>query len=88
MVPDLIRVHNASLLEFHTAGDARALRGRDGALGVIELIDGVADVLGELVGGDIPVDDFGVGIAERQGLARGGGGVEGSSGVGVEGRES
>ena len=65
LVLRVIRPHNAvlrSLLELHAACDARA--GGDGAFGVVELVDYVADVRGELGGADVPVNDFGVGVAE------------------------
>lgn len=55
------------------------------AFGVVELVECCADVGGELRGGDVPVDEFGVGVSEWTGGASGEGGVEDSGGGGVEG---
>lgn len=56
------------------------------ASGVVELVECCAGVGSELSCGDVPIDEFRVGVSKWAGGASGEGGVEDSGGVGVEGR--
>ena len=61
---------------------------RDAAGGVVEVVEVCADVGGELSGGYVPVDYFGVGVAKGASRARCLGIVECGAVVGVEGGQT